>query len=275
MKPIYETFAGSVVPPQWHTHVAGSGRLETTGSSLKHVTACATSENYTNAQIDDHQGLSRRSFAWYPPLTLTVRARFSHGAEELHGTAGFGLWNDPLLMTQRRLPALPRAIWFLYASSPSDMKLDSTVPGWGWKAAAIDAMRARALVWAPMAPLLVPLMNFAPAYRSIWPRIQRDLRIREAVIRTDMRRWHTYELRWGTDLSQFRVLADGVESSIPLLVAPSPQGPLGFVMWQDNQYLAVTPWGHISWGLLAIPGEQWMEVDHVSIVPTANGGSTA
>jgi hypothetical protein len=55
---------------------------------------------------------------------MTVRACFSHPAGTLRGTAGFGFWNDPFLMTGARLPALPRAIWFFYASAPSEMKLD-------------------------------------------------------------------------------------------------------------------------------------------------------
>jgi hypothetical protein len=34
---------------------------------------------------------------------------------------------------------LPRAIWFFYASPPSHMDLALDVPGYGWKAAMIDA----------------------------------------------------------------------------------------------------------------------------------------
>ena len=274
MIPIYEAFVGNSDPTtRWQTHVVGSGQLETTRSSLRLVTGQAVSGSYTNAQIDDYQGLPRHRFAWNPPLRLTVRARFSHGAEELRGTAGFGFWNDPLLMTQRRLPTLPSALWFFFASAPSDMKLDIDTPGNGWKAASIDARRATALVWAPLAPLVVPLMNFPMLYQHIWPHIQRDLRIRETVLRVDMTCWHTYELLWGTERSQFRVFGEDAESGHPLLTAPSPRGPLGFVMWQDNQYLAVRPWGHIKWGLLDVPGQQWMEVETLEIVPLQNGES--
>jgi hypothetical protein len=264
MQPIWETFTGNT-NTAWQTHTAGTGRLETTRSSLKFVTGPAAPEGYSNAQIDDYQGLPRHRFAWHPPLRLTVRARFSHTADQLRGTAGFGFWNDPLLMTQKRLPALPRALWFFYSSVPSDMKLDIDTPGYGWKAAAIDATRITGLIWAPLAPLLVPLMNLSPVYRKIWPRIQRDLRIREAVIRVDMRHWHTYELHWGTKQSRFGVIEEDAESSVPLVVTPSPRGPLGFVMWQDNQYLVVTPWGRIRWGTLEVPKHQWMETDHLNV----------
>ena len=272
MMPINQLLAGMADTSRWQTYVTGTGRLERTGNALRFTTDHARSDGYTNVQIDDYQGLPRRQFAWHPPLRLTVRARFSHAAGELCGTAGFGFWNDPLLMTHKRMPTLPRAIWFFYASAPSDMKLDISVPGRGWKAASIDAMRGKALAWAPFVPLMVPLMNLAPIYRRIWPRIQHDLRIREAIIPNDMRRWHTYELHWGAKHSEFRVLSDAEGSSVSILVAPSPKGPLGFVMWQDNQYLVVTPWGRIKWGLLDVPGQQWMEVADCEIVPLETAG---
>jgi len=47
--------------------------------------------------------------------------------------------------------------------------------------------------------------------------------------------------------------------------APSPRGPLGFVMWPDNQYMVVKPWGRFGWGLLKAPGRQWLEVDRLVI----------
>jgi hypothetical protein len=39
------------------------------------------------------------------------------------------------------------------------------------------------------------------------------------------------------------------------------------VMWMDSQYLVATPWGKLRWGLLDVPGEQWLEVSHLDIVP--------
>jgi len=267
-----ETFAEGLAP-QWKTHLMGSGRLETPGSSLRFITGGASSGSYTNAQIDDYQGLPRSRFAWTPPLKLTVRARFSHAAGQLRGTAGFGFWNDPLLMTQRRLPALPRAVWFFYASAPSNMKLDMDTPGHGWKAASIDAQRSSALLWAPLAPLLVPLMNLEPVYRAFWPRIQRALLIREATIPVDMKRWHTYVLDWGSEFAQFSLGGQDAASSNIILKSPSPCGPLGFVAWQDNQYLQLTPWGRVRWGLLDVPKTQWMELEHLQIQPQGDGQS--
>ena len=170
-------------------------------------------------------------------------------------------------MTQKRLPALPRAAWFFYASTPSNMKLDIGTPGHGWKAACIDAQRGSALLWAPWAPLLVTLMNSKLVYSAFWPRIQRALRIREAMVPVDLTRWHKYELYWGRNFVHFAVSRPGIEGTSVILRAPSPKGPLGFVMWQDNQYLEITPWGRIRWGTLEVPEPQWMEVKHLRIQP--------
>jgi len=247
---------------RWRRYVVGAGALEQAGSTLRFVVAGATSRQYSDAQVDDYQGTPRRRFLWRPPLRLTVRARFSHPAGELRGTAGFGFWNDPFMMTGARMPALPRAVWFFFGSPPSNMKLDLDTPGHGWKAATIDALRPAALLLAPCAPLAALLMNLRPLYRALWPSIQRALNVREATVEADMAAWHTYAIEWGTERARFSV--DGE----PLLEdAPAPRGPLGFVTWLDNQYMVVTPQGRLGWGLLGIPGRQWMEVDWLAIEP--------
>ncbi|MBU0705071.1 MAG: hypothetical protein KKC18_14530 [Chloroflexi bacterium] len=267
-----ENFTGEL-PPHWQRYVVGAGALECTGSTLRFVTTDATSRSYSDAQIDDYQGLPRRRFPWRPPLRLTVRARFSHPANELRGTAGFGFWNDPFMMTGARIPTLPRAIWFFYGSPPSNIKLDGHAPGHGWKAATIDALRPAAFLLAPLAPLAVPLMNLPPLYRRLWPFIQRALNVREAMVKVNtcepgrtMTEWHTYVLDWGTERAEFRMDGETV-----LEGAPAPRGPLGFVMWLDNQYMVVTPWGRLGWGLLDAPGRQWMEVDRLAIDPQSPG----
>ncbi len=259
MKAIYEDFTTGP-GPRWRRYVVGAGALEPTGSTLRFVIANATSHQYSDAQIDDYQGLPRRRFLWRPPLRLTVRACFSHPAGELQGTAGFGFWNDPFLMTGARMPVLPRALWFFYGSLPSNMKLYLQAPGHGWKAATIDALRPTALLLAPVAPLAVLLMNLRPLYHALWPPIQRALNVQEATVEVEMAEWHTYVLEWGTERARFSVDGEAV-----LEGAPSPRGPLGFVMWLDNQYMVATPWGRLGWGRLDVPGSQWMEVDWLAL----------
>jgi len=262
MSAVRDDFIGELAP-HWRRYVVDAGALQLTGSTLRFVITDATPRRYSDAQIDDYQGLPRRRFLWQAPLKLTVCARFSHPSGELRGTAGFGFWNDPFLMTGARPPTLPRAIWFFYGSSPSDMRLDIQTPGRGWRAATIDALRPAALLLAPIAPLAMLLMNFSPIYRALWPHIQRAINVREALIEVDMTEWHTYVIGWGVERADFHVDGEPVLEN-----APAPRGPLGFVMWLDNQYMVITPQGRVRWGLLDVPGCQWMEVDRLTIEPS-------
>ena len=248
--------------PAWKRYVVGNGTLEETGSTLLFINNTTSARRYTNAQIDDYQGLPRGHFLWRPPLRMAVRARFSHEAGELSGTAGFGLWNDPFMMAGRWLPTLPRVIWFFYGSPPSNMKLDLQTPGHGWKAATMDAKQLPFLLLAATAPVAVPLMNIRPLYRQLWPLAQRAMRVSEAALEVPMTEWHTYAIEWRTERSSFSVDGQAVLES-----DSSPDGPLGFVMWLDNQYAVVTPWGRLGYGLLDSYERQWMEVDTLSIDP--------
>lgn len=260
----FETELGS----RWKRHVVGSGSLEIAGSTLHLVLSDASARGYSNAQIDDYQGLPRRRFLWYPPLRLTVQARFSAPVQQLQGTAGFGFWNDPFLMTGKRLPTFPRALWFFFASPASNMKLDLEVSGHGWKGATIDSLHPTALAWAPLALLAVPLMNLRPVYRALWPTVQRSLRVREAAIQVAMTHWLTYVIEWDVARARFSIAGrDSASAPSVLLDAPAPRGPLGFVIWMDNQYLVATPWGRFGWGLLDVPGRQSMEVAEIAIEP--------
>jgi hypothetical protein len=261
VKGIYEDFS-TELRPRWCRYVVGDGALEATDSVLRFVSCETSSQRYTDVQIDDYQGLSRRRFPWRPPLTFTVRARFSHPAGMLTGTAGFGFWNDPFVMTGGRLPALPRAIWFLYASRPSNMKLDVHTPGYGWKAAVLDTVRLPFFLLAPTAPVAMLLMNIRPLYRALWPVGQWAAGVAEAPVAVDMTAWHSYVIEWGSRRAHFSVDGESV-----LTCDRPPRGPLGFVMWLDNQYAIVTPWGRFGYGWLEASGRQWLEVDTLAIEP--------
>jgi len=244
----------------WREYVVGAASLVRQGATLKLITNDARASAYTDGQVDDYRGLRRSQLPWRPPLTLEVQARFSHSCGALRGTAGFGFWNHPVLLPGTLLPAMPAAIWFFYASPPSDMRLDGLAPGWGWKAATIDASRWPFLALAPTAPLGVLLMRQRFLRRALWPIAQVALGVREAPIAVDMRHWHRYTLRWEEQRVRFWV--DG----LPLLEAPfAPAGPLGCVLWIDNQYAIVTPEGRFGGGLLDAPGEQWLEIQRITI----------
>jgi hypothetical protein len=140
------------------------------------------------------------------------------------------------------------------------MRLALDVPGNGWKAATIDALCPSSLLLAPVTLPAVLLMKAQPLYRRLWPPMQRALHVQEAVVRADMTGWHTYVLEWGPERTCFVV-----DERAVLKDGPSPGGPLGFVMWLDNQYMIATPQGRFGWGLVETPGRQWMEVDSLVI----------
>ncbi len=259
MKDVYENFVGEL-RPGWRPYIVGSGTLQQTGSTLRLVVAGTSRQRYTDAQLDDYRPDDAPPFLWQPPLRLTIRARFSHAADSLLGTAGFGFWNYPSFISRKHMPTLPRAIWFFFASPPSAMQLDLHTPGCGWKAATIDTLRPSALRLAPLAPLAAALMNIPPLYRALWPPIQRAVAVKEAALHSTMTDWHIYTIAWGRTHARF--LIDG---RTVLEHAPSPGGPLCFVVWVDNQYAIVKPWGRFGWGLLDIPHAQWLEVDWLAI----------
>ena len=235
----------------------GSGIIRTErGLRLMNMHA---DERYTNAQIDDYANLPRCAFRWRPPLRLRLRARFSNEPDALRGTAGFGFWNDRFLMTGWRMPAPPSVAWFFFASPPSDMPLAVTVPGQGWKASTIDATRPRAWRWAALAPALPILLRRSQWRRQLWPALQRDLGVAETPLRITMTHWHEYMIDWGQETTLFAV--DGQT----VLRAPSPRGPLGLVIWIDNQWMVATPTGRFGHGVLALDHAQWLEVADAAI----------
>jgi len=261
---------------------AGGGRVEATSDGARLTLPEASSSRYSDAQLDDYGGLARARYPHRPPLRLSLRARFSHEAKSDHaaaqntgqaqvaarlagsllGTAGFGLWNNPF-GAQSRFPALPHAIWYFYASPPSNLALALGVPGFGWKAACLDAGRVAAKAWLPLAPLVMLLCRWPRLCRSIWPHVQRSLAIRESLLpfhKGNLTDWHAYELEWRADGARWQV--DGVAV---LDTERPPRGPLGFAAWIDNQYAVVTPQGRFSFGLLDTHYEQWLELGEVDV----------
>ncbi len=263
---VYARFCGSL-SSHWQIAARGSGRLQMSASGLRLWNDGAADRVYANAQIDDYQHLARRDFLWRPPLRLTLRARFSHDSGILSGTAGFGFWNDPFLMTGLRLPALPQAIWFFYAGPRSDMRLALDAPGWGWKAAVINACSWRFVASAPLLALAVPLMRlriavapYSGAQYNLYRRLrsfgQRAMGVTEQWLPVAMRDWHVYTIDWRRESVRFFI-----DGSLLLTTSHAPAGPLGLVLWLDNQYLQITPWGRFRWGLLAKEEAQWLEID--------------
>jgi hypothetical protein len=246
----------------WRQNLVGAGELKQTGGGLRLINRQPATDRYSNAQLDDYRPAERLALPWQPPLRMQLRARFSHQAGDLRGTAGFGFWNYPLTLFDQRLalPRLPRAIWFFCCAPPGNMQFDLLCPGQSWKAATIDSNRPAALALTPLAPLAVPLMRVPLLYRALWPIAQQAAAIREAPVTTDMRDRHTYTIEWGERHSRFLV-----DEQVILEQALSPRGPMCFVIWIDNQFLELTPQGRFRWGLTSNAADQWLEVERWSV----------
>src|SRR5438876_265781 len=202
---------------------------------------------YADAQIDDYAGRIRSAFPWSPPVRMIIRARSSLPAagpsststsgDILRGTAGFGFWNYPFSVRGDPL-MLPEAIWFFYASPPSNMALVSGMPGWGWKAQVIHSMRSGALVASiPLAATTAyGLLTGESRPAARW--MQRLTGAREAFLAVEMTDWHTYTLEWQRSKAIF-----WVDDKLVLRAPQPPTRPLGFVAWLDNQFAIAIPRG--------------------------------
>jgi hypothetical protein len=247
-------------PSSYWTHwLQGTGRLEPGDSTIRLVTHDARADDYSDAQLDDYHGLPRHKWPWRPPLKMQVRARASHSS--LVGTAGFGFWNDPFTLTGG-INALPEAVWFFYASPPSNMALVPDVPGWGWKAAIVHAARADVVLQSAPTAAAVLWARLTGRTQTAAHWVRRISGAHEVPLQLDWTAWHTFDLEWQHNTATFQV------DDKLVLRAPRgsvPRGPLGFVTWVDNQFAVATPRGEFRFGMLDAPGKQWLELDWIQI----------
>ncbi|MCJ7667815.1 MAG: hypothetical protein MUP04_05990, partial [Anaerolineae bacterium] len=118
---VFDRFEGGI-SPYWVRFAVGRGEIEYVPQTVLFSLEGARAEELSDAEINDHRHHARENFPWIPPLTMEVRARFSHPAGELLGTAGFGFWNAPYDWEGGiRVP--PNWVWFFYASPHSDISL--------------------------------------------------------------------------------------------------------------------------------------------------------
>lgn len=253
---------------RWVQTILGTGTLTyPTEETLRMSLAETPQGHYSDAQIDDYGQLLRARFPWRPPLRMTIEARSSLPAarpdstpqdEILRGTAGFGFWNYPF-SPRGDILTLPEAVWFFYASPPSNMALVPGIPGWGWKAQIVHTLRPGALLSTMPMALSTSLALLTGATRPAARWMQRLSGAHEVLLRVDMTTWHTYTLEWRAHEALFTV--DGE----PVLRAPHPPTrPLGFVTWLDNQFAIATPRGQLRFGSVRT-GSQWLEIARLRI----------
>lgn len=218
---------------------------------------------YRLAQLDNYDSLARRAFPHRSPLRLELQARASRN--ELPGTWGFGLWNDPFGFsfgfgsTPGRLPALPNAIWFFFASAENHLALRDYQPGHGALAAVIAAPRIPAPALLFGLPAL-PLLAWRPTARLLRKVAARVIRQDTVALDLDASEWHRYSLTWLQDEVTFEV-----DQAIAFHTTLAPRSPLALVLWIDNQFAAWRPNGSLANGTLATDTDAWIEVKNLQL----------
>jgi hypothetical protein len=217
---------------------------------------------YQVAQLDDYAGLARADFPWQAPASLELSARVS--AVDLPGTWGFGWWNDPFGAgigrggAARRLPALPNAAWFIHAAPPNYLALHDDQPASGFLAVSFSTPR---LPW----PLLIlgmpalPLLGFPSSARLLRGIGRRFVREDAMTVDVAPTRVHRYRIEWKVDEVRFLV-----DDALVFRTSVVPRGPMGAVLWIDNQYMGFPPDGRMRFGTQSHPGG-WLDLDDVKL----------
>lgn len=223
---------------------------------------------YRWAQRDDHLDRSRTNFPVQPPVSLSLRARVS--AHNLPGTWGFGLWNDPFSMSfgisgaARRLPALPNAAWFFFASPQNYLAFRDNTPANGFLAATFRSPRLPAALFVPGAPALALLLT-RPSARLLRRLVRVFIKESASSIAVDVTAWNSYRLDWLPDRARFFTNDRLIHET-----GIAPTGPLGLVIWIDNQFAAFRPDGRWGFGTLENFEPAWMEIERVRLEADIN-----
>jgi hypothetical protein len=239
---------------QVNAPATGSWRLEIPAGPAK---------RYRLAQVDDTQQLHRADFYWRPPLRLSLQARVS--AADLPGTWGFGLWNDPFSLSMglggaaQRFPALPNAAWFFFASPPNYLSFRDDLPAQGFLAATFQAPSLPPVLLALAAPGL-GLAAIPGGAQLVRRALRRLVKQSAALVPGEVTAWHDYTLDWQPEGVTF-----GVDGQVIQATPVAPCGPLGLVIWIDNQYAALPPTGGLRFGTLANPQPAWLEIEGLEI----------
>ncbi|GAB4504247.1 MAG: hypothetical protein Fur0043_12410 [Anaerolineales bacterium] len=243
---------------------------------------------YRVAQLDDYANLARGHFPAHPPWTLSLLARAS--ASSLPGTWGFGLWNDPFGLSfgfggnPWRLPALPNAVWFFYASEENYLSLQrpdhtpakqrqcvplSRSPLENRATSATHNGFMAQVFHSPLIPSTLlalagilalpalPILTTRKARISLRTLVGRIVQEDGLRLRVDVTEWHRYRLAWSPKRCAF-----WVDDALALETSLTPRPPLGLVIWIDNQYAAWRPDGTLQWGLLSNEAA-WLEVREI------------
>jgi hypothetical protein len=218
---------------------------------------------YRIAQMDDYSRLPRGAFLYQPPVSLSLRARVS--SNNLPGTWGFGFWNDPFALgigikgSGLRMPALPEAAWFFFGSQQNDLSFSSKSPANGLSASVFTSATIPPIL-LPLGLPALPFMGIKPAARLI--RLLAARFIHDVFTRVEINtaEWHQYELEWLPETVKFQV-----DENVAFGSRISPRGPLGLVIWIDNQYAAFCVDGTVRYGTQGNLVPAWLEISDLTI----------
>jgi hypothetical protein len=115
---------------------------------------------------------------------------------------------------------------------------------------------------------VTPLLAWPFAARCLRRLGRRLLQEQADPLDVDSVRWHDYALEWRRDSVRFFV-----DDVLVAHTVVSPRGPLGLVLWIDNQYAAFPPDGHFAFGRLPNPDPAWLEVEGLELRPESAPGA--
>jgi hypothetical protein len=243
---------------------ATSGSLIINNGSLWHLEIPpGKPSRYRLAQLDDYSKLQRGNFLWKPPTTLNLRARVS--SQNIPGTWGFGFWNDPFIFLTgpggmiRPFPVFPNAAWYFFASPDNYLSFRSDKPSSGFLAATFSSPRGSPFIQVPQLAL-IPMLIFRSWSRKMRSKLNEIIQEDSAKLDLDVTQWNDYSLLWKPDSVEYFLNGKNVFST-----DISPLGPLGLVIWLDNQFAVFNPSGEIKTGVLTSSTPAWMEINDLEI----------
>jgi hypothetical protein len=256
-----ETLAQSIKLQTKRTPGASIG--ETEPGTLRLQIPAGPAGRYRLAQLDDYSGMPRKSFPWHPGSGLQVQMRASSTTSP--GTWGIGFWNNPFglaILTgveRLRLPVLPQAAWYFFASAPNYLSFRDDLPAQGALAATFKSP-GRSNPWLFLAIPFLPLLVIPPAARKLRRLIPKIVQQDSQNLPIDPTLWHEYRLEWQEERASFQI-----DSQTLFETPTAPHASLGFVVWVDNQYAAFSPDGRLQFGSLANSEPAWIELRQLSI----------
>lgn len=219
---------------------------------------------YRLAQLDDYYALPRNSFPYQPNLKFKLAARAS--SENIPGTWGFGLWNDPFALSFLRkppilrLPVLPNAAWFFFATSHNYLSLRDDLPAEGSLMATFRSPRLPSILLLPAITIL-PGLLIPPVARQLRQLGRLVIQQDSALLSHNPTEWHNYGLEWSSTGVVFEV-----DGGVAFKTRVTPNPPMGLVIWVDNQFASTPPDGRFRYGRLANHEPAWIEVKQLEVM---------